>query len=237
MRITRREIIVSIAIVCFFFTTGLFISGRIDNALLNKYQEYNTAIQIDNNAELFEYALRTNIGHAFVYGDLVVLDPISIKDIDGEYAAIKKETQKYTEHSRTVTYKDSDGHTRTKVEYYWTWDTIWTDYWNCNYIAFLGHEFKYENIPFPGYDYYTTITYLDIRYVYYIKYTEYVGTIYTNIDNHTINNTSFINNTTIEDTIKRYESGWQKIVFWIFWIALTAGAVYRFYYLENRWLE
>lgn len=70
-----------------------------------------------------------------------------------------------------------------------------------------------------------------------MKHTEYIGTIYTNIDNHTINHTSFTNNATIEDTIERYESGWQKIVFWIFWIVLIVGAVYGFYYLENKWLD
>lgn len=237
MEITRREIIVSVAIICILFTLGLLTSDRINAALLNKYQEYNTAAQIDNDAELFEYALRTNIGNTFAYGDLVALDPISISDIDGSWAAINKDTERYTQHERTVTYRDSDGHTHTRVETYWTWDLIWSDYWHCDRIAFLGHEFKYGDIPFPGYKYYTTITHGYIRYVYYVKDTEYVGTIYTNIDNHTINHTSFVKNTTIENAIKKYESRAPKIVFWIFWILLIAGAVYGFYYLENRWLE
>ena len=237
MTITRREIIASIAIICILFTIGLFISGRIDVALLNKYQEYNTAIQIDNDSELFEYALRTNVGNTFAYGNLIALDPVSIKDINGEYAAIEKETQRYTRHSRTVTYRDSEGHTHSKTEYYWTWDTVWTDYWHCNRISFLNHEFNYKDIPFPGYSYYTTLTYGHTRYIYYVKYTEYVGTIYTNINNHTINHTSFIEDSSIEDTIKKYESGWQKILFWIFWSLLIIGAVVCFYYFENRWLE
>ncbi len=59
--------IFSVVIVCLMLVFGIMISGKINDSLMNKYQEYNTALQIDNDSSLFEYGMRTNIGNAFLY--------------------------------------------------------------------------------------------------------------------------------------------------------------------------
>lgn len=238
MEITRREILFSIIIICVMLTLGLIISNHIDAALNNSYQEYNTATQIINNAELFEYGLRTNIGNVFVYGDLAAVDPISIRDISGEYSYIYKKEEHYERHSRIVTTTDGKGHTRTRVEYYWSWDYHNSWEWHCNEITFLEHKFNYGTINFPDSEYLTTINSSSkVRFVYYVCYPKYTGTIYANINNYTINKARFYNNMDIDSLIKWLESGHEQIFFWIIWMFIVGLMIYIFYYIDNRWLE
>lgn len=237
IEITKREILFSIIIICVMLALGFLISGNIEAKLNDKYQEYNTATQIVNNADLFEYTIKTNVGNAFVYGDLTAVSPISIDDIEGKYSYIKRNKERYTRHSRTETYR-AGGRTHTRIVYYWTWDLIERTEWHCKTIAFLGHEFPYNTIalPFPEYYGKQSCGY-HLRYVYYICKPKYIGTLYTSINNHTIERPVFYNEYEIEDCIKYLESGWEKIVFWIFWIIIICVCVYIFYYLKNDWLE
>lgn len=56
-----------------------------------------------------------------------------------------------------------------------------------------------------------------MRYKYYGVDTEYKGTIFTDLRDKTISdNTSFYNNSTIDETIERLESDFPIIIFWIF---------------------
>ncbi len=127
MEIKKREVIASIVIIAIMLIIGFSISNSIRQNLLEKYHEYDTAIHIDKE-ELFRYGMRTSIGHAFAYGELTTLDPVTFPEIQGQYSYVKKEEQEYTRHTRTVTetYTDSDGKTktRTRTEEYWTWDTM-----------------------------------------------------------------------------------------------------------------
>ena len=77
-----------------------------------------------------------------------------------------------------------------------------------------------------------------IRYKYYGIRTKYTGTIFTELKNNTISDsTNFYNDKTIKSTIEDLESGYELILFWFLWILLTCGCVYGFYYLDNKWLE
>ena len=241
MEIKKREVIFSVVIIAVMLIIGFTVSGKIRQGLLEEYQEYDTAVQIDSE-ELFRYGMRTDIGHAFVYGNLKTLDPVTFSEIEGEYSYIKKEEQEYRLHSRIVTetYRDSKGntHTRTKTEYYWTWDTMNTEKKTATRISFLNVEFVYEKIPFPSSHQITTLnTGYHKRNVYYGTETEFQGTIFTNLNEDTISETSFYQNQTITETIECLESGYQLRMFWIIWIILTALIVVGFYYLENRWLD
>lgn len=241
MEIKKREIVFSVIIIAVMIIIGFFISNEIHQNLLEKYQEYDTAVQIDSE-ELFRHGMRTSVGNAFVYGDLKALDPVSYPEIEGEYSYIEKEEQEYRQHSRIVTetYTDSEGNTktRTKTEYYWTWDTMRTESKTSTKIAFLNVEFEYGKIPFPSSK---QIKILDTGYnkrnIYYGTETEFQGTIFTNLKENTISETSFYSNQTISDTIDSLETGYQLAIFWICWIILIAAVVVGFYYLENKWLD
>lgn len=241
MEITKREIIFSVVIVAVMLIIGFVIGGNIRQGLLEKYQEYDTAVKIDSQ-ELFEYGMSTDIGNAFVYGDLKTLDPVGFPEISGQYSYIKKEEQEYRKHEKWVEeeYKDADGNTRTRErkEEYWTWDTMHTYEKYATTISFLDIQFEYHEFPFPSSSHVTTLdTGYHKRNVYSGTGTDFRGTIYTNLARNTINKTSFYNNLTISQAIENLESGFELVVFWIAWILLTALVVFSFYYLENRWLE
>lgn len=241
MEIKKREIIFSIIIVAVMLIIGFAISGKIQIKLLDNFQKYDTATRIETE-ELFRYGMSTNIGHSFVYGNLRVLDPVGFPELKGEYSYIKKEQQEYTRHSRTVTktYTDSKGNTktRTEVEYYWTWDTVKTYTKTSKKITFLNVEFEYKKIPFPIGHLITTIeTGFHTRNVYYGTETEFTGTIFTNLKENTISDTSFYKNQTIEETINHLETGYELIIFWVIWVIIIAGLVIAFYFLENKWLD
>jgi hypothetical protein len=239
--ITKREILASIAIVCVMLLIGLLISSAIHESLMDAYQEYNTALQIDNDKETFKYGMKTNIGNAFVYGDLKTVDTVTFDEIGGEYSYVKKVKERYTRHTRTVTKtRVVNGKTQsyTTTETYWTWDTI--DSWekHSEKIAFLNVEFDYGTIDFPSSEYITTIRESsNIRYKYYGSPTECEGTLCAKLENNTIANVSFYNNKTIAQVMESLESKWQLVLFWIGWVILMGGSVAGFYYIDNQWLE
>lgn len=101
--VTMREVLFSIVIISVMLVFGFMISSGISNSLMNDYQEYNTALQIDNNKDVFQHGMRTNIGNAFVYGKLKAIDTVSYNEIEGDFSYIKKVKEKYTRHTRTVT--------------------------------------------------------------------------------------------------------------------------------------
>lgn len=218
---------------------GVIIHGNINESLMLKYQEYDTALQIDNDSELFAYGMRTDVGNAFVYGDLKAIDTVTYPEIEGEYSYVEKVKERYTRHTRTVMDYDEDGNViGSHEEEYWTWDRV--DSWSkhSEKISFLDVEFKYGTIDFPYSSYITTIKESSkIRYKYYGSPTECTGTIYAILKNNTINETSFYNNSTIDSTIERLESSGELFLFWFLWIMLTAFCIYGFYYLDNWWLE
>lgn len=239
--VTKREILASIVIVALMFVIGLMIHGKINDSLMEDYQKYDTAVQIDNNADLFTYGMRTEIGYVFAYGDLKAVDIVTYPEIDGSYSYIKKVKERYTKHTRTVTKtRTVNGKTQTytTTETYWTWDTV--DSWSqhSQKISFLDTEFDYGTIPFPSSSYITTIKESSkIRYVYYGTAAKFTGTLSADFKDKTIKDTSFYANQTIDQTIKSLESGSELIIFWFLWILLTGGCVIGFCYLDNKWLE
>lgn len=239
--ITKREILASISIIAVMLLIGVLISSKISEHQMDKNEIYNKAVKIDSQ-ELFQYGMDTNVGNAFIYGDLKAVDTVTYPEIGGEYMSVEKVKEEYTRHTRTVTKTrtKSDGTTEeyTEEEEYWTWDAIdrWSEH--CNKVTFLGIEFDYGQIYKPNEHYIETQeeSYY-FRYVYYGSNTEYIGTIFTSLKDKTINNTEFYNDKNIEETVEHLESGGGVIIFWIFWILLIGGCVFGFYYIDNKWLE
>lgn len=239
--ITKREILVSIIIIAIMLLLGIVIHGSINDRMMLEYQKYNTSLQIENDSELFAYCMKTNIGNAFVYGDLKAIDTVTYPEIGGEYSYVEKVKEKYTMHTRTVTKtRTVNGKTQTytTTETYWTWDKV--DSWSkhSEKISFLDIEFDYGTIGFPSSDYITTQKESSkIRYKYYGSPAECSGTLYAVLSDNTINETKFYNNCTINETLDSLKTGWQLVLFWIGWILLTSGCVLGFYYFDNKWLE
>ena len=96
MTITKREVLVSIVIVCVMILFGVIIADGINDTVMERQQEFNTAVKIDNDKDLFEYGMKTNVGNAFVYGELKAVDTVTFDEIGGEYSYVEKIKEKYS---------------------------------------------------------------------------------------------------------------------------------------------
>lgn len=87
--ITKREILASISFIAIMLFIGILISGKLFERQTDNNDRYAKAVKIES-ADLFKYGMKTNIGDAFVYGDLIAVDPVTYPDIGGEYMYVKK---------------------------------------------------------------------------------------------------------------------------------------------------
>ena len=250
MEIKPREIIVSISIVAIMLLIGLQIHEKIQASQLDANEKYNKAVKIEST-DLFQYGMDTNVGNAFVYGDLLAVDTVTYPEIDGEYIYVEKIEKRYERHTRTVTKEDANGNEYTETEVYYTWDTENIESKHSNEIMFCGVVFPYGKIDLPYSDHITTIKgdrvwswesfeNVKVKFEYYGIRTKYTGTIFTELKDKTISDdTNFYENKTIEETVDylKSDSIIGFILFWMLWILLTGCCVYGFCYLDNRWLD
>ena len=239
--ITPREIIASISIIAVMTLIGVLISSKISERQMDRNEIYNKAVKIEST-DLFQYGMNTNVGNAFVYGDLVAVDTVTYPEIGGEYMYVEKVKEKYTKHTRTVTKTrtvNGESQTYTETETYWTWDIVGSEDKKCNEVTFCGITFNVNKFNIPGSHHIDTIKESShIRYKYYGVGTEFTGTIFTDLRDKTISDsTHFYNDMNIEETVERLQAGGREIIFWIFWILLTGGCVFGFFYIDNKWLE
>lgn len=242
--ITKREIIASVSIVATLLVIGILISGKISEQQMDKNEIYNKAVKIENT-DLFQYGMKTNVGNAFVYGELEAVDTVTYPEIDGEYIYVKKVKERYEKHTRTV--EDDDGNKKTET--YYQWDVDETESKHCEEISFLDTVFPYGKIITPSSRHIDTIKgdkewswksgeRVKVRYKYYGVDTKYTGTIFTDLRNGTISDsTPFYEGKGINETVEHLQSGAGIVIFWIFWIMLICGCVFGFYYLDNKWLD
>lgn len=235
--ITKREIVASISIIAVMFLIGVLISSKISDWQINQNDKYNKAVKIQS-ADLFQYGMETNVGNAFVYGELKAVDTVTYPEIGGKYIYVKKVKEKYTRHTRRVAHK-SGKRTYYTTETYWTWDYVGKESKKAKKINFCGIDFKSNKIVLPDDEYIDTVKESSrIRYKYYGVGTKYKGTIFTALKDKTISDKSvFYNNRDISETVKHLESDMPLILFRIGWILLTGLVVFGFYYLDNNWLE
>lgn len=235
--ITKREILASIFIIAVIILIGILISSKISEYQMDKNEKYNKAVKIESQ-EMFQYGMDTNVGNAFIYGDLKAVDTVTYTEIGGEYMYVEKVKERYTRHTRQV--RHSNGKTTWyTTETYWTWDRVGSEDIKCKQISFCDIVFPSNKIEMPGTDYIDTIKESShVKYKYYGVRTKYTGTIFTDLRDKTISdNSNFYNNSTIDETIEYLESSVETVIFWIFWVILIGLAVFGFYYLDNRWLD
>lgn len=240
MEVTKREIIISVAIVSILLVLGFSISDRIVTSENESFSKYNKALHIDNT-ELFRHCMDTNSGYGFVYGDLIALDPVTFEEIGGRYSHVKKVREEYRMHTRTVTKtRTVNGKTQTytEVETYWTWDEIKTWRKECEKVSFCGVEFNRSQFQLPYATHIKTIKESShVRYAYYGAPIQVTGTIFTELKDGTIDKyNNFYTNKLPEDVQKLMTTSGIP-VFWGFWVVLMIVAVIGFYSLENYWLE
>lgn len=235
--ITYREILASISIVVVMLLIGFVISGKISQIQSDKNAKYNKAVKIES-ADLFRYGMDTNVGNAFVYGELKAVDTVTYPEIGGEYMYVEKIEEHYNRHTRTYTTTDGKGHTRIHTEVYWSWDYADSEDMQCKEVSFCGVVFDSNKIKLPSADYIDTIKESGyVRYKYYGTNIEYKGTIFTKLKDKTISDSTPFYEMSIKETKDKLERNIGIVIFWIVWIIVMVLAVFGFYYIDNEWLE
>lgn len=238
--VTKREIIASISILAIILTIGIFISNKISDYNQDMNSQYNKAFKISNDRDMFNYAMKTNIGNAFIEGELEAIDSVNYKeDIKGEYMALERVKQKYTMHTRTVT-TTVNGKTRTRIETYWTWDTVDVQKFKSKEIKFLGNTFSLSKFNLPDMKYIDTISGgHNIRYQYYGLESKFKATIFANLKDNTIvnDNVNVYKDKNINETLEIVTNDSPVVIFWIIWTIVIGVIIYIFVYLDNDWLN
>lgn len=236
-KITKREVLGSIVIGAVLLIIGFFISTGINERQMDKNEKYNKAVKIES-PEMFEYGMRTNVGNAFVYGDLEAVDPVTYAEIGGDYMYVKKEKEKYTRHTRTVRHKVGD-HYQTRTEVYWTWDYVDHESKQSTEVIFCGNKFSIDKFDIPSSDKITTIKESSrIRYVYYGVPAKHTGTIFTELKDGTISDNNYLHkDKTIEAANESLQINYGLGIFWGLYLVLSGFILYGWFYLKNDWLE
>lgn len=243
-KVTKRETLVAIAITLALIGLGIIISEAIKNNVNESDEKYYKALKINNDEEMFKYAIKTNVGYTLASGTIRAINGISIDELDGIYLSIKKVKEEYRKHYR------EEKHTRIKfdgteeiyytTEEYWTWDYVEEEKIHVDKFNFLGVDFDYDTIEFYNQSYNTTkeVKY-HIRYKYYTIPIEFEGTLFTYINNNTITQNKFSTNKTINEIVKSKEDDVNFInaIFWITWIIFITLIDFGYVYLENNYLE
>lgn len=258
--VTIRELLLGIAMLAIYVIGGFFIHGKIVTAIDNYNMKYANAYFIQDDTT-FKQAFETEQGsYVFVYGELKAIGNVTPKDwknvynksnalldkacsqATGQYSSLSIRKEHYTMHTRTVTYT-VNGKTKTRIEHYYTWDTIWNYHRNVGEITFCGEKFLYGVIDFNdpktvgfagnGSDRYTIVAYP----------TKSVGIAFLKIEDRNIGrgNTLYKKNNTVEECEALRESlyagnGW-LIAFWVMFILIGIIGVGLFCYLDNDWLN
>lgn len=240
MEIKPREIAFSVAIVFVMVALGFLLGGKISDHIAETNEKFTTATQITDDQQ-FQYALDTDLGNVIAYGKLVAEQPVSADDLDGKYAILTKITERYTRHTREVTYTDSKGHTHSRTEVYWTWDEIDRKKDSTETYMFMGASFPADKFSVTAHQQGDTI--YDsrlVRHYYEAVDANMVGSIHTQIKDHMIaDNNRFYTDAEPQAVVNLAirQGNIAIILFGVLWIALTVGAVYGFCALENRWLD
>ena len=241
--ITKREILFSTIIISLMVGLGVWISNPIISSATKDALKTVSSVQI-TDSEKFGYIERTNVGPFLAEGELISNDTITLADIPGQFSVIKKVKEVYTRHVQVYTTTDGKGHTTTHTRTYWSWDVKGKELFETKDYTFLGKTFTAKEIKYHYHDKLDTIIYNkkfwgnDVRYCYYTVPITVNGLMRGSADNKTFNDLSFKEKQTIENVVKSAEKNVNvaPIIFWIFWIILTGGLVFLFYYFENKWL-
>jgi hypothetical protein len=244
-----REIITAVSIAAFLIIVGIMISGNIREYQLDQQEKYNKALKTED-AEIFQYGMRTSVGNAFVYGELEAMDTVTYLEIGNEYAYVRKVEKRYERYEEEITKEDEDGNQYTETRVYYQWDTEHTESKHCNEIKFAGVVFPFSKIDILSANHHIeTINgdkvwswksgeYVKVKFEYYGVDTKLTGTIFTDLKDDTISDGSvFYNNQTIEEAIESFKSVDFVFIFWLFWIPFIIGAIFCFVMLENKWLD
>lgn len=257
MKVTRREIFVSVSIFILSLAIAIGLTISI-NAEFSAYKEVlHKALQIDDE-EKIDYAKKTGAGLSFINFELRAKNLVENERLTEKYIAIYEHVEEHNMHTRVVT----TGKT-TRTEVYWSWDDVSRTVFHDDIIKFNDIEVPYNEVD--GLLFEDILLTSDntqnlgtgsIKSEYYILYTEgkdvrysysavktgvkYSALVLFETDKiKPFDEKFYIGVKTIAQELEsRYASfGSVYFIIWFLWLFITAVSIFIFYFLENKWLN
>lgn len=233
--ITKREIIASIIIIVIMISFGIVISNYFQNLITSNNEKYFKAAKIENDEELFDYAIRTEVGRVLVYGTAKANQPVTYPILDGEYFSVIRVTERKVEEVRYVPTPDGG---MLVTDYVWKEEKVESK--NTETFTFLGQELTFNDFEFNDYDYLGTFNQsANLRYKYYGLPTKFDMTLYSVVRGGQLSENVVFENKTIDEVMKNAENSHTifSIFFWLFWFVIIIFVLFIFYLSENRYLN
>lgn len=254
-----------IPITCLLLCLGMFIDSVILESNILSNEEYNKSLKIDNNNEMFKYAINTNIGKVINYGEFKVSDSVKDSWLKNDYMYIKKITEEYRRHHRIVC--SGSGKTRScHTQTYYTWDDVNSTINNVEKITFSSVEFPFTDFKkYPIYRLELTKDNVidslvnkiddnciyedtgwshhvgDKRYYYRVINKSFYGSVFGEVKDNKFQDKDklVISNKTIGEFIKSEDTKYIifRIIFWIVYLILCGFVIYGYLYIDNDYLE
>lgn len=227
-------------VVIILVIIGLFITKYLRVRAVDNKAKYRKSIEINDDKQ-FDYAFRTSVGNAFVYGKIKAKDPVSVDWAPGKYISTKTITEKYTKHERTYieTRTDKSGHIHTeqKTEIYYSWDMIDSEENHSNEIIFCDKVFPYGiiQLEYKNYDI-DYVGYNNIRHKHYIIDNELEGTVFTKLgDDYMEPNSSFFEGKTTSESKQICIENEKNtvVIFWVLWSMVICASIYGTYEFQK----
>lgn len=240
--ITFREVVFSALIIGLMTFIGFLISGYIEKTVSDKQLKYRQAVELTSDEE-FSHAMRTDVGNAFAEGKFETIEPVSYEHLKGSYLSIHVRYQHYTHHTRVVTYTVKVGKStrvRTRIEHYWTWDTVRTDSRSAKKVIYCGNEFPKDKFNYGCVRKGSYIHRVDSddRMVFEYYPEKFTASVFSNFGNNTISDGTALHEDMSVAKLREYLTTSHAVgLFWMCWIFFMILAVIGFVSIENDWLE
>lgn len=237
MEITKREIIVCVAIIAMWICTTVGIDHLVTQSASDKAIKYEQAVHVESS-DMFSYAINTNLGDVLTYGWVKTIDPVGYDEIGKKYMSASYVKEKHTMHTRIVTHSNGKGGVYTTTQIYYTWDVVDGDQVTSKNVNYLGQKIPTKEIHIDKEYIKTVKDGFDIRYKYYGIPKNFKATMFINA-NGKANVESTYKDKNIEEVIK---DRWKSIksahaITWIISMISMCLTVFAFVYLDNDWLN
>ena len=142
--ISPKEILISVIFFLVALALAIFINPFIKDSMLDDVRTYQNALQVDEDANLYQYAKTTQVGNVLAFGKMKAIYPVMLPELSGQYGFVEKVTEIYTRKTRQVCNShDSDGNcTSYRTEVYYEWDKEATNF-------FVSQDFEFLSVIFP----------------------------------------------------------------------------------------
>lgn len=143
--ISRLEIVLGVAVVLGVMGLAIFANPYIKDRMIDDLKLYRQAVKIENDPNLFGYAIQSNKGDVMAYGQVAADEGQSFPEIKGVFSVIAKIRERYNLHFRSVC--TSTGKVTTCVmQPYYSWDFDGIEVRSSQNYSFLGMKLSYSQI-------------------------------------------------------------------------------------------